>query len=246
MADQKKWFKVWTTLLIDSLSIPVEDIGRFIVLGCLIASRGDNGILVTDRKTLQALLQCKEIPPDFIKNFNIEITEIEGSCNGGLSVTMKNWNKYQVDSTGYERQQRYREAHSVTAKVTAKVTEQDKIRVDKIRVDKIRVDKNKIRKEILYPDWLPLETFNDFKEMRKQKKKPLTEKAEVLLLKKLAELKESGNDLKAVLEQSIMNSYQGVFEVKINKDTPKHGTAKTAGNWAILEKRKREGFYDSE
>lgn len=129
MADQKKWFKVWTTLLIDSLSMPVEDIGRFTVLGCLIASRGDNGILVTDRKALHTLLQCKEIPPDFIKNFNIEITEIEGSCNGGLSVTMKNWNKYQVDST-------------------------DKIRGDKIRVDKKIEDPalfiNKLRENPAY------------------------------------------------------------------------------------------------
>ena len=81
MADQKKWFKVWTTLLIDSLSTKIDDIGRFTILGCLIASRGENGKLVTDRKTLQTLLQCDEIPADFIKNFNIIIEEIEGNSN---------------------------------------------------------------------------------------------------------------------------------------------------------------------
>src|SRR3972149_2721419 len=113
MADQKKWFKVWTTLLIDSLSTKIEDIGRFTVLGCLIASRGDNGKLVTDKNALQMLLQCKEIPANFIKNFNIIIEEIEGNSNGNISVTFKNWNKYQIDSTGYDRQQRYREKQSV-------------------------------------------------------------------------------------------------------------------------------------
>ena len=133
MADQKKWFKVWTTLLIDSLSTKIDDIGRFTVLGCLIASRGENGKLVTDRKTLQMLLQCNEISPKFIKEFNIILEEIEDTGNGNLSVTFKNWNKYQVDSTGYDRQQRYRDSHSVTAKVTAKVTAQDKIRRDKNR-----------------------------------------------------------------------------------------------------------------
>ena len=136
MADQKKWFKVWTTLLIDSLSTKIDDIGRFTVLGCLIASRGENGKLVTDKKTLQMLLQCNEISPKFIKEFNVIIEDIEDTGNGNLSVTFKNWNKYQIDSTGYDRQQRYREAHSVTAKVTAKVTAQDKIRIDKIREEK--------------------------------------------------------------------------------------------------------------
>ena len=174
MADQKKWFKAWTTLLIDSLSMPVEDIGRFTVLGCLIASRGDNGILVTDRKALHTLLQCKEIPPDFIKNFNIEITEIEGSCNGGLSVTMKNWNKYQIDSTGYERQQRYREAHSVTAKVTAKVTAQEKRREEKRRVDKIRVDKKEktSKRETFHIP--PLKEITDYCLERKNNVNPKT------------------------------------------------------------------------
>jgi uncharacterized phage protein (TIGR02220 family) len=159
MADQKKWFKVWTTLLIDSLSSKIEDIGRFTILGCLIASRGENGKLVTDKRTLQTLLQCNEIPNDFMRNFNVIIEEIQGNSNGSLSVTLKNWNKYQLDSTGYERQQRYREVHSVTAKVTAKVTEQDKIRIDKRREDNIRIDKNIKDNNILF-----LEIISDLNE----------------------------------------------------------------------------------
>jgi len=131
VADQKKWFKVWTTLLIDSLSTKIDDIGRFAVLGCLIASRGENGKLVTDKKTLQLLLQCKEISPEFTKMFNVIIEDIGETCNGNISVTLKNWHKYQVDTTGYERQQRFREAKTVTGKVTGKVTAQDKIRLDK-------------------------------------------------------------------------------------------------------------------
>ena len=146
MADQKKWFKVWTTLLIDSLSTKIDDIGRFTILGCLIASRGENGKLVTDRKTLQTLLQCDEIPADFIKNFNIIIEEIEGNSNGTLSVTLKNWNKYQVDSTGYDRVKRYRDKQSVTANDNAFVTVQDKSRVDKIRGEK--------NKKIVPPDFI--------------------------------------------------------------------------------------------
>ena len=51
--------------------------------------------------------------------------------------------------------------------------------------------------------------------MRKQIRKPLTDKATELSMKKLDELSGGDND-KAVkiLEQSIMNSWQGLFELK--------------------------------
>lgn len=79
-----------------------------------------------------------------------------------------------------------------------------------------------------YPEWLPMETFNDFKEMREKKKKPLTEKSETLIIKKLEELKNIGNDPRKVLEQSIMYSWQGIFEVK----KPQGETSKQESQYA--------------
>ena len=75
-----------------------------------------------------------------------------------------------------------------------------------------------IKGEIQYPDWLPLDTFNDFKEKRKEIKKPLTGRAEELAIKELAKLKEAGNNPQAVLEQSIMNSWQGLFPLNKHKE----------------------------
>lgn len=62
--------------------------------------------------------------------------------------------------------------------------------------------------------------FDDFAEMRKKLKKPLTEKAKELLIKKLSEFedKQSGFANKA-LENSIENSWQGIFEPKQNQGT---------------------------
>jgi hypothetical protein len=64
------------------------------------------------------------------------------------------------------------------------------------------------------PEWLPLETWSAFLKMRKRIRRPATEDAEVLLIRKLESLRESGNPPKEVLEQSIRNSWQDVFALK--------------------------------
>jgi phage replication O-like protein O len=64
------------------------------------------------------------------------------------------------------------------------------------------------------PVWVKKETWENFLEMRKSIKKPATPSAKILLIGKLKNLKSQGFDPNAVLEQSIMNSWQGLFEIK--------------------------------
>lgn len=65
-----------------------------------------------------------------------------------------------------------------------------------------------------YPEWVPSEAFEAFIAMRKKIRKPLTDYAVQLAIKTLARLREEGNDPQEVLDQSIMNSWQGLFAVK--------------------------------
>lgn len=67
---------------------------------------------------------------------------------------------------------------------------------------------------IALPDWLPEEKWIQFKEMRKKIKKPLTDEAERLLIKDLQSIKDKGLDYIQALENSIKNSWQGIFEPK--------------------------------
>lgn len=75
-----------------------------------------------------------------------------------------------------------------------------------------------------YPDELLNQAFLDYLEMRKKIKKPMTDRAVALAMKKLKELSVSplsgnmDND-KAIkiLEQSIMNCWQGLFPLKEEK-----------------------------
>ncbi len=77
------------------------------------------------------------------------------------------------------------------------------------------------------PDWIKPETWSAFKEMRQKIRAPLTDSAAKLLLNKLARFRAADDDPNLVLEQSIMNSYRGVFPLKgggngTNRNTAGH------------------------
>ena len=67
------------------------------------------------------------------------------------------------------------------------------------------------------PDWIPSDTWDAYIAMRKSIKKPATEYAKSLIVKKLERFKSKGQDVKAVLEKSITSGWQDVFEIKEDK-----------------------------
>lgn len=64
------------------------------------------------------------------------------------------------------------------------------------------------------PEWIPPVAWKGFLAMRKKQKKPLTDEAIPLAIAKLKKLKDAGNDPGQVLDQSTLNCWQGLFEVK--------------------------------
>lgn len=69
--------------------------------------------------------------------------------------------------------------------------------------------------------------LDNFMEMRKKIKKPMTDKAKELLLKKLDGMASDDEEKIKILEQSIMNSWQGVFPLKQNQSNQ---NSETGGN----------------
>ena len=141
MADQKRWFKVWTSIINDPsfLSLNVADLGRCVLLGSWIAMHGHNGQIETSIFALAHILRCdkneaiavlKSLPGIVIndnkydnsmitnmitnmkQNDNInDNNTMKQNDNDKIIVSMKNWLKYQKDSTGYERLKKWRETH---------------------------------------------------------------------------------------------------------------------------------------
>lgn len=88
---------------------------------------------------------------------------------------------------------------------------------------------NKKRKDntpaVYYPmDDLLNQTFTDYVEMRKKLKSPMTERAIQLAMNNLEKLSGGDNDTAVqILEQSIMNSWKGLFPLKDDKQQKKAG-----------------------
>lgn len=59
-----------------------------------------------------------------------------------------------------------------------------------------------------------ISALKDFLKMRKSIKKPMTDRAMTLLLNKLDKLGSNDNEKMEILNQSIFNSWQGIFELK--------------------------------
>lgn len=74
------------------------------------------------------------------------------------------------------------------------------------------------RKVAALPDWLPLDAWKSYLEMRKKIRRPPTDRAVELAIAKLAKFRDEGHDPKAVLEQSVMNGWQDLF-------APREGSA---------------------
>ena len=137
MADQKRWFKVWTSLLVDMDFMSAEMVGHWLRLGCRIALVGDGGTVKFEfglrhvAKFLNLLDNSEEHVREVLKTLP-GITFQEGfeegkNRDGELTVTMTNWHYYQVDRTGAERMKTLR----------------SKRRGEERRGDKRRGEKNK-------------------------------------------------------------------------------------------------------
>ena len=64
------------------------------------------------------------------------------------------------------------------------------------------------------PDWLPTVAWFDYLEYRKKKKAPNTERAKQLAIKTLEKLRGEGNDPEAVINQSILGGWTGLFPLR--------------------------------
>ena len=69
------------------------------------------------------------------------------------------------------------------------------------------------------PDYIDEELFSDWKQMRKEQRKPVTKTIEKYTLRKLAKFHKDGISVNDCLIQSLENGWQGIFEV-IEKREP--------------------------
>ena len=100
-------------------------------------------------------------------------------------------------------------------KKATSVIKSDNSLLSKAMDTKDNTTKDTITKEnILYPDWLDMELWKEFKAFRKHKdRKALSPQAEKLNISKLRKLMDDGETQRGVIEQAIEKNYSGLFPV---------------------------------
>jgi len=79
--------------------------------------------------------------------------------------------------------------------------------------------KNKEEAQAPLPDWIPAEAWDGYAEMRKKIRKPMTARAQALVLKTLAGIRDRGFDVEAALDNSTRNGWIDVYEPKASAAT---------------------------
>lgn len=89
------------------------------------------------------------------------------------------------------------------------------------------------------------DALSDFEEHRKKLRKPMTEKAKSLLLKKLARLSDNEEEQIAILNQSIENGWQGIFPIggDSGRNNARRETAKEEAD-RIIREMEQEGMLN--
>lgn len=80
------------------------------------------------------------------------------------------------------------------------------------REEKRREDKT--NNAFALPDWVPADAWKDFEQMRMKRKKPLTDRARSIAVGKLESLRSEGHDPLAVIEQTVLHSWDTFYEIK--------------------------------
>jgi hypothetical protein len=131
------------------------------------------------------------------------------STKTGMLITILNWERYQCEECEPNQQTNQKLTisqptanHQLTTKEESKEGKKEKKKIYSDLISSFTSDLELIK------------TINDFMEMRKKIKKPMTDRAVQLLLSELAKLSTDTTTQIKILEQSILKNWQGVFPLK--------------------------------
>ena len=100
--------------------------------------------------------------------------------------------------------------HSVTPPLTDSHPTPDTVSPNTLNIHQLTT-KNIIEG---FPVWLPIDSWKGWVEMRKQRKRPLTDRAKARAFTKLEALHSAGHDINELLDRSTINGWLDIYEPK--------------------------------
>lgn len=236
MADNNGWIKLHRKLLDNPVVMKDSDHLAVWIYLLLNASHAEYpvlfggkkislkaGQLITGRKSIASTLGISESKVRRILDlFEIDQQIDRQRSNKNSLVSILNWDKYQIFDQQIDQQLTNKRPTSDQQPTTNKKNK---------NIKKIKEDK-----EIIYSDVPDLnEAIIAFIDYRKSMKKPMSDRAITLLLGKLNKMSNSVQEQIDILNQSILNGWQGIFPLKNDSGT---GRKEIVPSWMDKPKRK--------
>lgn len=201
-----EWFtddnmlKVWIYLLANANYKETRYKGHVIGKGQLVIGRKilAQNLRMSERSVrtcLDKLKMTKEVTIQPTNRFSI--------------VTIVKWEDYQCSDDDTDQQQVNQKSDKSPTKVQQPTTSKE---IKKLRKKEINIYIGKSDEFV--------DAFEGYAEMRKQIKKPLTDRAKQMVINKLDKLSTNEKTQIAILNQSTVNCWQGVFELRDKVDVP--------------------------
>ena len=185
------------------------------------------GQLITGRKSIASTLGISESKVRRILDlFEIDQQIDRQRSNKNSLVSILNWDKYQIFDQQIDQQPTNKRPTSDQQATTNKNNK--------------NIKNIKECKEIIYSDVPELnETIIAFIDYRKSIKKPMSDRAITLLLGKLNKMSNSVQEQIEILNQSILNGWQGIFPLKSDSGSGKRKASFQGRNYDFDELEKK-------
>lgn len=185
------------------------------------------GQLITGRKSIAEKCNISESKAQrILKTFEIEHQIEQQTGNKNRLITILNWDKYQNTEQQIEQQVNINRTSNEQQVNTNKNVKNDK----NVKNIKENIKRKVGSYEAVINDYTRnanlINAIHGFIEMRKTIKKPLTDNALKLIFGKLDKLADNDETKTEILNQSIMNSWQGVFELRNSVGGMENGSNK--------------------
>lgn len=231
-----KWIKICTTIFEDEKMLLIDGLPKsdtlliiWFKLLCLAGKINNGGVFLLNDDIPYSIEMLSKI-------FRRKKSVVENAINvfqeyGMVEIidgviTIPNWGKHQnLDSIEKKKEymkgymQEYRSKQKSKVCKTNRKTNVSRTDKEEYKEDKEGDKEEKNKEQVYFPnDEVLNDTFKEFLKMRKQIKKPMGDHAIELAIKKLNDLSGGDND-KAIkiINQSIMGSWQGFYELKEDK-----------------------------
>lgn len=196
---------------------------RLVMLFCLKCGNGIETFHETERDV--SLAFALRISPEETAATKAEFVR-RGFINSDWTV--RNWNKRQYASdSSTARVRKHRDGRKQGETEQGNNAKRFSNAPEQNRTEQNRAEKKEQKKKATppatpaalpeVPEWVPVDAWTGFVDMRRRERHPLTPRAAKLVLSELDKLRAAGHEPGAVLDQSTRNGWRDVFAIKADR-----------------------------